>query len=79
MTRKDALAWGNSELAKLKLDGMMRFRAGRHSSGQTCVDLITMEGDPYHVEGLLLDYCFAESYRAAVGRLLLRVRMAHRY
>ena len=75
MTKEDALAWGNAELAKMRLDGMMRFRRGKHSGRHCCVDLITQDGDPYHVSGLLLDYCFADNFRNAVGRILLRVRL----
>lgn len=78
MTKKDALDWGNAELAKLNLDGMMVFRPGRHSGRETCVDLVSMDGYPDHVAGLLLDYEFAEDYKTAVGRILLRVRMAYK-
>jgi hypothetical protein len=83
MTEKDALAWGNAELAKLHLNGMMKFRSGTHSGVFICVDLVSTEGYPVeplvHVAGLLLDYEFADDYRTAVGRILLRVRLDHNY
>lgn len=79
MTKKDALAWGNAELKKMGLAGMMRFRAGKYSGGEACVDLISTDNYPDHVEGLLIDYEFADDYRTAIGRLLLMLRMQNRY
>lgn len=79
MTKKDALAWGNAELVKIGLSGMMRFRAGKHSDGEICVDLVSTDLYPDHVDGLLIDYEFADSYRTAIGRLLLMLRMQNRY
>lgn len=79
MTRKDALQWGNAELKKMGLDGMMRFRSGKYSGGEICVDLVATDRYPDHVAGLLIDYEFSDSYRTSIGRLLLMLRMQNRY
>lgn len=78
MTEKDALAWGNEQLSKLGVSGMMKFVSGTHSGGEINVELLSGKHYPdygEHGEGFLLDYEFADDFKTAVGRILLRVRV----
>lgn len=79
MTEKDALDWGNAMLARLDVSSLMRFRAGTHSGGQICVELVSTEGYPdYYLEPELIDFEFAKDFKTAVGRILLRVRLSYK-
>lgn len=75
MTEKDALAWGNTMLKKLGVSSLMRFASGTHSGGEVCVDLRSAKYYPDYGDGFLLDYEFADDFKTAVGRILLRVRV----
>lgn len=77
MTEKDALAWGNEQLKKLGVSGMMRFVSGTHSGGEINVELRSGKYYPdYGDHGeFLLDYEYADDFKTALGRILLRVRV----
>lgn len=81
MKYEEALPWANTILSSHPDDGgLTRVRAGTHSGGQYCAELVTGPGYPDEngeplgsgVEPRLLDYEFSADPRRAIQLVLFR-------